>query len=82
MRRSSTKFSGELEDYLTDQVPLRDGWVTMKTYLELAVGKRESGGVYICKDKYLMDKFTAYSKKQLTANAEALAKLQKARVSL
>ena len=77
MRRSSTKFSGELEDYLTDQVPLRDGWVTMKTYLELAVGKRESGGVYTCKDKYLMDKFTAYSKKQLTANAEALAKLQK-----
>ncbi len=72
----SGKFGDELEKYLTDQVPLRDGWVTMKTYLELAVGKRESGGVYICKDNYLMDKFTAYSKKQLTANAEALAELQ------
>ena len=72
----SGKFSGELEKYLTDQVPLRDGWVTMKTYMELAIGKRESGGVYICKDKYLMDKFTAYSKKQLTANVEALAELQ------
>ena len=73
----SGEFSDELEKYLTDQVPLRDGWVTMKTYMELAVGKRESGGVYICKDKYLMDKFTSYSKKQLTANAEALAELQK-----
>ncbi len=73
----SGKFGDNLESYLTDQVPLRDGWVTMKTYLELAVGKRESGGVYICKDKYLMDKFTSYSKKQLTANAEALAELQK-----
>ena len=72
----SGKFGEELEDYLTDQVPLRDGWVTMKTYLELAVGKRESGGVYICKDQFLMDKFTAYSKKQLTANARALAELQ------
>ena len=72
----SGKFSDELEDYLTDQVPLRDGWVTMKTYMELAVGKRESGGVYICKDKYLMDKFTSYSKKQLTANVEVLAELQ------
>ena len=72
----SGKFADELEDYLTDQVPLRDGWVTMKTYMELAVGKRESGGVYICKDQYLMDKFTSYSKKQLTANAAALAELQ------
>ena len=73
----SGKFSDELEQYLTDQVPLRDDWVTLKTYIELAVGKRESGGVYICKDKYLMDKFTSYSKKQLTSNAEALAALQK-----
>ena len=73
---SSGKFGDNLESYLTDQVPLRDGWVTMKTYMELAVGKRESGSVYICKDKFLMDKFTAYSKKQLAANAAALADLQ------
>ena len=73
----SGKFSDELEQYLTDQVPLRDDWVTLKTYIELAVGKRESGGVYIGKDKYLMDKFTSYSKKQLAANAAALADLQK-----
>ena len=72
----SGEFSGELEKYLTDQVPLRDGWVTMKTYMELAIAKRESGGVYICKDKYLMDKFTSYSKKQLATNAAALADLQ------
>ena len=72
----SGEFSGELEKYLTDQVPLRDDRVTLKTYLELAVGKRESGGVYLCKDQYLMDKFTSYSKKQLAANAAALADLQ------
>ncbi len=72
----SGEFSDELEKYLTDQVPLRDNWVTMKTYMELAIGKRESGGVYICKDKYLMDKFTSYSEKQLAANAAALAELQ------
>ena len=69
-------FQLSIEKYLTDQVPLRDGWVTMKTYMELATGKRESGGVYICKDKYLMTKFTSYSKKQLAANAAALADLQ------
>ena len=73
----SGEFADNLESYLTDQVPLRDGWVTAKTYMELAVGKRENGGVYIGKDKYLMDKFTSYSKKQLKANANALAELQK-----
>ena len=61
----SGEFSDELEKYLTDQVPLRDNWVTMKTYMELTIGKRENGGVYICKDKYLMDKFTSYSKSSL-----------------
>ena len=28
----SGEFSDELEKYLTDQVPLRDNWVTMKTW--------------------------------------------------
>ncbi len=69
-------FGDDLEKYLADQVPLRDEWVTAKTYLDLAAGKRESGGVYICRDKYLMEKFTAYSQKQLAANAAALARLQ------
>lgn len=73
----SGKFGDKLETYLADQVPLRDKWITLKTYLEFGIGKRESGGVYICNDYYLMDKFTSYSKKQLAANAEALAELQK-----
>ena len=71
----SGKFGDKLETYLANQVPLRDKWITLKTYLKLGIGKRESGGVYICKDKYLMDKFTSYSKKQLTANAELQKKL-------
>ena len=74
----SGDFADSLEDYLTDQVPLRDRWIAVKTYAELAVGKRESGGVYIGKDHYLMDKFSTYSTKQLRINAAALADLQTA----
>ena len=74
----SGRFGDELEEYLADQVPLRDGWVTMKTYLELAVGKRESGGVYIGKDNYLMDAFTSFSQTQFQANLDALFRLQEA----
>lgn len=72
----SGEYSDELEKYLSDQVPLRDEWVTLKTYLELAIGKRESGGVYIGKDNYLLDQFASYSKKQLQANVKMLARLQ------
>ena len=74
----SGDFADSLEDYLTDQIPLRDRWITLKTYAELAVGKRESGGVYIGKDHYLMDKFSSYDAKQLRINTAALASLQAA----
>ena len=78
----SGEFSGELEKYLTDQVPLRDGWVTMKTYMELAIGKREShdeeriaykAQVY-GNEKIKTDLTTRMN--QLAANAAALADLQ------
>lgn len=72
----SGDFSSTFEDYLTDQVPLRDNWITVKTFAEIAAGKHESGGVYIAKDKYLMDKFTSYNPKLFAANAEAVASLQ------
>lgn len=61
----SGKFGDKLETYLADQVPLRDKWITLKTYLELGIGKRESGGIYICKDNYLMDKLRLTAKSSL-----------------
>ena len=74
----SGDFADNLEDYLSDQIPLRDRWIAVKTYAELAVGKQESGGVYIGKDHYLMDKFSSYDAKQLRINAAALADLRAA----
>ena len=69
------KLAEEAEDYLADQFPARDGWVTAKTLAELISGKRESGGVYFAADGYLIDKFTAYSSKQFAKNAAALSAL-------
>lgn len=71
------KLADSTEDYLADQFPWRDGWVTAKTLTELVSGKRESGGVYFAQDGYLIDKFTSYSKKQYAANIQSLAKLDK-----
>ena len=43
------------EEYLTDQFPMRDQWITMKTYCGLILGRRESGGVYIARDHSLIE---------------------------
>ncbi|MCR5346098.1 MAG: hypothetical protein K6E46_08630 [Lachnospiraceae bacterium] len=51
----SGKFSSEIEKYMADQFPERDGWVTVKTIKEYALGKRDSGGVYFAKDGYLIE---------------------------
>ncbi len=71
----SGQFGDDLESYLADQFPARDSWVTAKTYAELVMGKRESGGVYFAKDGYLIDAFTSYKAKQVRTNVAALKEL-------
>ncbi len=68
----------EIEKYLADQFPLRDGWITVKTLTERLSGKTQISGVYFGKGGYLIDAFTSYDKQQLAANTEALARLSEA----
>ena len=39
-------YTAALETYLSDQFPLRDGWMGLKTRYEYLLGKREFHGVY------------------------------------
>ena len=64
----SGKMGTEIEKYLADQFPLRNGWITVKTLAQRLSGKTEISGVYFGKDGYLMDAFTAYDRKQYQAN--------------
>ena len=43
-------YTAALEDYLSDQFPLRDGWMGLKTRYEALLGQREFHGVYLCGD--------------------------------
>lgn len=74
----SGKLSDELEAYLADQFPGRDGWVTVKTIAERFSGKKESGGVYFAKDGYLIETNKSFSQKQTVTNISALKKLSDA----
>lgn len=71
----SGKFGNEMEAYLADQFPGRNGWVTVKTITERMSGKKESGGVYFAKDGYLIEAFTGYQTKQCVTNIEAVKQL-------
>lgn len=68
----SGKFSSEIEKYMADQFPERDGWVTVKTIKEYVLGKRDSGGVYFAKDGYLIEQHDSFSDKSIAARIQYL----------
>ena len=51
----SGDFMSDMEDYVADQFVLRDQWISLKLFEDMAVGKRESNGVYIGKQNYLLE---------------------------
>ncbi len=69
------KMGDEVEKYLADQVPLRDGFVTVKTLCERLSGKTEISGVYFGKDGYLIDSFTEYDGENFKKNIASLVNL-------
>ncbi|MBR5410749.1 MAG: hypothetical protein IK104_08750 [Clostridia bacterium] len=74
----SGKFGDDIENYLADQFPSRNGWVTIKTVAERLSGKKESGGVYFAEDGYLIEIHKTFPVKQTVANIGAVKQLQDA----
>ena len=54
-----TSYMDSFEEYLADQFPLRNTWMTLKTATDRLLGKYESQGVYIGKNNTLMERFDA-----------------------
>ena len=52
-------FMDSIEDYTADQFPGRNALMTVKTTISRLIGKRESQGVYLCENDYLMERFDA-----------------------
>lgn len=66
------KFTTQFESYTTDQFPFRDSWTTAKARCELAIGKEENKGVYLCAGGTLIEAFEAPDKTQLDTNIGAV----------
>lgn len=68
------EFQGDYEAYLTDQFPLRDRWIGLKTSMERLLLKRESKDIYFGEDGYLLEKHTdSYTTRTAKRNLMALA---------
>lgn len=53
------QFGEAFETYIADQFPLRDQFIAIKSETERALQKKETNGVYIGKDGYLLQDFKA-----------------------
>ena len=65
-------FTADLEEYLSDQFPMRDDWMGLKARYEYLLGKREFHNVFLCGDT-LISKITDTSRAQ--QNLEHIKKL-------
>ena len=78
------KYTEMLQSDLSDHFPLRNLFMGLKAETEIALGKREIGGVYIAKDGYLIEDYAApKNTDKIVGQFEKFAKsLESAEVSL
>lgn len=64
------------ENWLNDQFPLRDRWVSLSAYTQCIFGKKDINGVYLGKDGYLIEKpdDSDFDREQLEENIHILSR--------
>lgn len=70
---SSGQYMSDMESYVTDQFFFRNQWIKLKTTEDLAIGKRESNGVYIGKKQNLLEIQDDYDPDNVTKTAKAIS---------
>jgi len=68
----SAEFMGDFETYVTDQFPLRDAWIGMKSAAERLLGKQENNGVYFCAKDTLITRFDQPDQQRIDINVKNL----------
>lgn len=62
-----------LSDYVADQFPMRDMWISLNLWMNQTLGQQEASGVYLCADDYLMQAPAAPNEAQLERNLNAIS---------
>lgn len=69
----SGDFMTQFEDYVSDHFFARNQWINVKFWEDMILGKRESNGVYIGKDGYLMETPDEPDAENMEKNLQAMA---------
>lgn len=70
-------FQEEYEEYVNDQFPLRNQWISIKSLNEYLLGKIENNGIIYGENKWLFEKFTSLNKVRLSNNINAINQFSK-----
>lgn len=62
----------DFETYIADHFILRDRWIGLKSLVELAAQKQDSGQVYFAKGGYLIEQFWSYDSGRFKGNIAAV----------
>lgn len=65
-------FLGNLSDYVADQFPGRDLWISLNLFMNQALGQKEASGVYLCADDFLIQVPSAPNEVQHERNLAAM----------
>ena len=69
-------FMADYESYVSDQFIGRDWWISLKLSVDRLLGKKESNGVYLGKEQYLMEVLGTPDEKNVERNLEAVLKFK------
>ncbi|MFM9278698.1 DHHW family protein [Paenibacillus jiagnxiensis] len=68
----SGDFTSDFEAYMSDQFVFRDLWIGVKTDMDRMLGKKESNGVYLGKEGYLIQKFVPPAEEDVEEKMDAI----------
>ena len=69
---TSGKYMEQAESFISDQFFLRDGWITYKLEADKILGKKESNGIYLGSQGYLIEPVPAVKEADLSRNLAAI----------
>ncbi len=78
----SGDYTEDFESYVEDQFPFRTGWIKLKTAVDRLMGKRESNGIFLASDGYLIQNFTDPDEEDYQATLSALTAFSAAHTDL
>lgn len=78
----SGRFASDYEKYTSDQFAFRNAWVGAKTDADRALGKKDSNGVFLGKDGYLMEQYTSPSDADMADRVRAIQAFDQATAGL